>query len=457
MVYKLNLGLHKNQQVVYNDPHRFKVVAAGRQWGKSLYTTRAASGIALTKDGSIGMVIAPFASQAYNDFTAIQEFIPKQYIDSISARWLTLTLKNKSKIMMRSGENITAIRGYTLDWVLMDEAAFCDEDVWKVVEPELGPRMGVGWFVSSTNGKNWFYDLYNREQNDDQFKSYHFTTYDNPHYPVSEIERMRKNMPEIMFLQEIMAQFLEGGAVFRNLERMMNAPGYVDPVPGHNYVMGVDLAKENDWNVIKVFDTATNTEVHSIRNNKLDYSYQKSAVYMEAKRWNDATVIIDKTGVGGSVVEDLQKMDRAYDIAPKQGYLTIIPVVFSAVSKPELFNHYLLMSENDMIHLIPDEVTKKEHESFERTKMPSGNFRYGAPKHHHDDTVTAVALACWGLEMVTAGNLIGTAEGIGAVSDGIETKYSDIERVTEWDTDANEERMGVAKADTIRTLRAMEE
>jgi len=89
--------------------------------------------------------------------------------------------------------------------------------------------------------------------------------------------------------------------------------------------------------------------------------------------------------------------------------------------------------------------------------MPSGNFRYGAPKHHHDDTVTAVALACWGLEMVTAGNLIGTAEGIGAVSDGIETKYSDIERVTEWDTDANEERMGVAKADTIRTLRAMEE
>jgi hypothetical protein len=456
MVYKLNLGLHKNQQIVYNDPHRFKVVATGRQWGKTTYTTRAAAGISLTKDKSVGMVIAPFASQAYNDYEAIKEFIPKQYIEADSARWLTLTLKNKSKIMMRSGENITAIRGFTLDWVLMDEAAFCDEDVWKVVEPELGPRMGVGWFVSSTNGRNWFYDLYNREQNDDQFKSYHFTTYDNPNYPVSEIERMRKNMPETMFLQEIMAQFLEGGAVFRNLERMMNAPGYVEPVPGHSYVMGVDLAKENDWNVIKIFDTATNTECHSIRNNKLDYSYQKSAVYQEAKRWNDATVIIDKTGVGGSVVEDLQKMDRAYTEAPKQGYLTVIPITFSAVSKPELFNHYLLMSENDMIHLIPDEITKKEHEQFERQKLPSGNYKYAAPKHHHDDCVTSSALAAWGLEMVQAGDLIGRVETSISQTAEFATKYTDIEQVTEWDSDVNEERMGVARSDTIRTLRKME-
>jgi len=453
MVYKLNLGLHKNQQVVYNDPHKHKVVCAGKGWGKTNLVTKAGSGIALTKDNSSGAVIAPFAKQAYYDYKIIENFIPKQYIENTNARWMTITLKNKSEITMGSAENLTGLRGFAWDWVIVDEAAFCDPEIFYIIDSQLGKRNGIGWYISTPHGKNIFYELYNREINDKDFKSFHFTTYDNPYYPKSEIDRMKINMPEVIFLEEIMAMFIEGGLVFRNLERMMNAPGYADPVPGHNYVMGVDLAKENDWNVIKVFDTATNTEVHSIRNNKLDYSYQKSAVYMEAKRWNDATVIIDKTGVGGSVVEDLQKMDGAYDIAPKQGYLTIIPVVFSAISKPELFNHYLLMSENDMIHLIPDEVTKKEHESFERTKMPSGNFRYGAPKHHHDDTVTAVALACWGLEMVTAGNLIGRSETSISQTSEITTKYSDQLPITEWEPDENEERTGLSHGYTRRNVK----
>jgi len=88
--------------------------------------------------------------------------------------------------------------------------------------------------------------------------------------------------------------------------------------------------------------------------------------------------------------------------------------------------------------------------------MPSGYFRYSAPKHKHDDCVTAAALACWGLEMIMSGNVIGMSEGIGKTSE-IETKYDEIQEITSWDTDENEGRMGVAKANTLRTLRAMGE
>jgi hypothetical protein len=109
-----------------------------------------------------------------------------------------------------------------------------------------------------------------------------------------------------------------------------------------------------------------------------------------------------------------------------------------------------------MIHLIPDEITKKEHEQFERQKLPSGNYKYAAPKHHHDDCVTSSALAAWGLEMVQAGDLIGRVETSISQTAEFATKYTDIEQVTEWDSDVNEERMGVARSDTIRTLRKME-
>jgi hypothetical protein len=124
---------------------------------------------------------------------------------------------------------------------------------------------------------------------------------------------------------------------------------------------------------------------------------------MQAKRYNNATVIVDKTGVGEAVVEDLQKMDRAYEGAKPQGYLTVVPIMFSAVSKPELYKQYILMQENNLIWLLNDPVTKYEHESFECELMPSGYVRYSAPPNRNDDTVTASALMAWGLGKICPG------------------------------------------------------
>jgi phage FluMu gp28-like protein len=215
-----------------------------------------------------------------------------------------------------------------------------------------------------------------------------------------------------MFRQEIMAEFIEGGLVFRNLARMMIADPIPGPVPGREYVMGVDLAKYNDFNVINVADIGTRCQVFQLRNNRLDWSYQKSSIYMQAKRWNNATVIIDRTGVGDAVVEDLQKMDCAYAGAPKQGSLTIIPVIFTTGTKPELYKQYILMQENDLIWMLKDPVSKYEHESFECELMPSGYTRYSAPANRNDDTVTAAALTAWGL-----GKVVGLASVIGPMTD----------------------------------------
>ena len=401
MAFKLNLGLHKNQIPVYNDPHRFKVVAAGRQFGKSTMVTRAAGGIALTKDKSLGMVVAPYAKQAYKDWKDIRSFIPSQYMEHESARWMTFELKNGSEIMMGSAENMDGLRGYTLDWVLVDEAAYCDQEVWEVMEPSLGKKKGQGFFISTPNGKGWFYDLYCRQDKDPEFKSFHFTTYDNPYFPVSEIERMRQNMPELMFRQEVMAEFLEGGIVFPRLAEIMTSTA-ASPVQNHNYVVGADIASTNDFTVIKVFDTADNHERSHERFTNRDWGFIRTAIYTTCKRYNNATLIIDKTGVGAPVVEDLQKMDCAYEGAPKLGHLTVVPVVFSTVSKPQLYTNYIMAHENRTIRLIPDPVTKKEHEDFlmTRTQGTTGYVKYSAPRGRNDDTVTAAALAAWGLEKV---------------------------------------------------------
>src|SRR5271157_2026996 len=446
MAFVLDLELHPNQQIIYDDPHRFKVVAAGRQFGKTRLVTRAAGGIALTKKNSIGMVVAPYAKQAYKDWREILRFIPQQYLEDKSAKWMTFSLKNKSEIMMGSAENIDGLRGYTLDWAIVDEAAYCDQEVWEVLEPALGKQKGQGFFISTPNGKGWFWDLYNRMGNDSEFQSFHFTTYDNPTFPVSEIERMRQNMPELMFRQEVMAEFLEGGIIFPHLAEIMTSEPR-NPVPGHYYITGADLASTTDFTVIKTFDVSDNHEVQSERFTSRDWSYIRQSIYSICKQYNNSTLIIDKTGVGAPVVEDIMKMDAPYPGAPKQGYLTVVPIVFSSVSKPQLYSNYIMAHENRTIRLLPDPVTKKEHEDFlmTRTQGTTGYTKYGAPKGRHDDTVTACALAVWGLDQIMSSQLIGTPEIVSKSGDDENSPYN-MEEIAEWEPADDGGEKGVARA-----------
>ena len=409
MAYEFNLGLHPTQLEVYNDKHKHKVVAAGKGWGKTNMVTKSGAGLAMTQEGTMGAVIAPFAKQANYDYSLIKKLIPTNRVEKSSERWMELTLKNGSTIGMFSAENPEAARGYAWDWVIVDEAAFCDPEIFHIIDSQIGKRGGVEWLISTPNGKGMFYELYNRQEADPKnYKSFHFTTYDNPHYPVEEIERMRLNMPEAVFRQEIMAEFIDGGLVFPHLNEIMTAVPR-EPIPGHSYVSGIDIAKVNDFTVIKIADSADNYEVFHLRMPHSDWSMIKSTIYSTLKRYNNATGIIDQTGVGGAVVEDLQKMTRAFDGAPEQGHLLLVPVAFTQKSKPELLRCYIMAQGNSTIHLIKDPVTKKEHEDMLAIKSEAlqGYIKYQAPKGRTDDTVMAAALMSWGLDHYAGNQLAG--------------------------------------------------
>ena len=246
MVYIFKLDFHPTQQLVYDDPHKHKVIAAGKGWGKTHSVTKSAAALAMTKPGSSGAVIAPYAKQAFYDFNIIRKLIPANQIEKVSERWLIIYLKNGSEITMFSAENPDAARGYAWDWVIVDEAAFCDPEIFPIIDSQVGKRNGIAWYISTPNGKGAFWDLYCQEQKDpENYKSFHFTTYDNPHYPVKEIERMKKNMPEFVFRQEVMAEFIEGGVVFPHLAEIMTSePLCIEPSTSLQDCMKVMTARK---------------------------------------------------------------------------------------------------------------------------------------------------------------------------------------------------------------------
>lgn len=172
------------------------------------------------------------------------------------------TPKNKvtSKIVLRGWESIETLRGQRFDFIVIDEIAQMRnfEVSWQeVVRPTLTDTRGEVLFISTPKGFNHFYDLYCQEEDDTDFISFRFTTYDNPHIPVDEIEKAKRELPEDRFAQEYLADFRKTeGLVYKEFDRTLHL--YTDedikdkPINAVETICGVDFGYTNPSAVLEI-------------------------------------------------------------------------------------------------------------------------------------------------------------------------------------------------------------
>jgi PBSX family phage terminase large subunit len=146
---------------------------------------------------------------------------------------LEIELNNGSHIWLRGWENIETLRGQNFDFLVIDEIASMRnfwENWQEVVRPTLTDRRGEVLFISTPKGFNHFYDLYNLEAKDSDYKSFHFTSYDNPFIPKEEIDKAGKELTEDRFAQEYLADFRKTeGLVYKEFNRdkhLFEEPGF---------------------------------------------------------------------------------------------------------------------------------------------------------------------------------------------------------------------------------------
>jgi PBSX family phage terminase large subunit len=159
-----------------------------------------------------------------------------------------------------------------------------------------------------------------------------------------------------------------------------------EAMTGENYVMGVDLGRHMDFTVIIVFDEATHKMVYIDRFNQIDWALQKARIEAVARRYNDALIRIDATGVGDPITEDL-----------KRAGLRVEPFVFTNNTKKSLVDNLALKLEQDDIKIIQHPELIQEMTVFKYEKTASGNIRYSAPDGLHDDCVMSLGLAVYNL------------------------------------------------------------
>ncbi|MBP6045256.1 terminase large subunit [Candidatus Woesebacteria bacterium] len=251
--------LHPAQKQIARSSKRFRVINAGRRFGKTVLASEEIKGFALAKEARI-VYIAPTIQQARDIMWQMlkKELLPIT-VKSKEAPSLELEVMNKdgkiSTILLRGWEAVETLRGQAFDFIVLDEVASM-RNFWvgwnEVLSPTLIDRKGSAMFISTPKGFNHFYDLYNLTSKDENYESYHFTTYDNPSIPIEEIEREKQSKPENTFAQEYLADFRkQEGLVYKEFSRDRHVTDEL-PTKRNEYIAGIDFGFTNPTAVIHI-------------------------------------------------------------------------------------------------------------------------------------------------------------------------------------------------------------
>lgn len=386
---------HSNQQKIVDEARRFNTVDCGRRFGKTCL------GIDRCIDPILSGLPCGWFSPTYKMLTEVWREARKQ-LAPITARSSVQEHRIETitggVLEMWSLDDTDAGRSRKYKRVIVDEAAMVSglEEAWnESIRPTLTDYKGDAYFLSTPKGRNYFYRMWlkGRDENEPDWASWQMPTVSNPYIDPSEVEAAKRQLPERVFQQEYLAEFIEDtGGVFRGVSevvdvgRFANSPARQDRC----YFMGVDLARINDFTVITVFDDQ-GRQVYFDRFNQISWERQVDTIVRIAGVYS-ANVLLDCTGVGDPIYEAVRGLAYSKGVGDK---IIVDGYKITSGSKEALINNLALAIEHQEINLMDIETQTEELRSYEYDVTPSGNVRMNAPEGMHDDTVIAAALAAW--------------------------------------------------------------
>jgi predicted phage terminase large subunit-like protein len=250
----LKIELLPWQQEVWQDNTRFKVIAAGRRTGKSRLAAYLLIVNALQTERGHVFYVAPTQGQARTIMWDLLLELGHPVIKGSHVNNLELTLINGTKISLKGADRPETMRGVSLKFLVLDEYADIKPEVWEMIlRPALADQKGYALFIGTPMGRNHFYELYKYAQlsKDEDYKAWHFTSYDNPTLDPKEIDTAKKSMSSYAFRQEFMASFeARGSEMFKEDWLKFN-----EEEPEGNYYIAVDLAGFEEVNKTKSKNT----------------------------------------------------------------------------------------------------------------------------------------------------------------------------------------------------------
>jgi hypothetical protein len=395
---RINLPpLHPAQAELIHCPARFRVAACGRRFGKSAGAEIEA--LATSLQGGVVWYVCPDYTTSEDRWREILVLVNqlKQHglAIKVSQERRDITMPSGGLLCIKSAHDPDRLRGSGLDLLIIEEAGIIPklEYLWlNVLRPCLSDRQGRALFISSPTGEgSYLYKLYGfgLDPLKTDWQSFRFPTSSNPFIKASEIEAARGELPDRVYRQEYLAEFIpDGDGVFRGVLQACIAERQYDPIRGHDYIMAIDWGRSNDFTAISIIDQTDRREAVLDRFSGQMYSIQRDRIKVLYQHWRPSQVWAESNSIGGPNIESLQQ-----DGIPVRAFNTTNASKAEAVNALALAIERTAQGAKDGIVLLDDPVGIQELQAFEYDTSPTGLMRFGARSGEHDDTVIARAIA----------------------------------------------------------------
>ena len=378
---------------------KYVTLNGSRQIGKTFILTNISLAWAMSAPNQLVMVISPTDTQAKKIYKQTLDTFGEGYKDIVkstrgSGGNTDIILKNGSQILYRSSESENTLRGYSLNYILIDEAAFIKEDVWRtILAPSLSVKGKKVFFCSTPKGSNFFKQLYYKGiDGEDGYKSYKITYHQNPYANLDFIKEQQEILPLEIFEQEYLGTFTDSTGVFKNVDACAT---HLPQTPkGQKCVFGIDIAFVNDFTVVICLDS-NGVMLDYIRFNKAETPELVQNIADFYKKWKPTKVVLESNNQGLPV----------YGMLKQAGVYNIELFNTNATSKGELINKLMAACAKKEIGLLNDEKIKEEMKAFTYKLSATGKVTFGA-SYGHDDIVMATAFAWHGKSEYQASTLL---------------------------------------------------
>jgi len=351
-------------------------IRSGRQVGKSEIISEKAKDLSINYSGINILIIAASQRQSSLLFEKVRakvelEITKGTYKYEVPPTLTRLILSNGTRIYcLPTGRTGYFIRGFTIDVLIADEAAYIPESVWIAITPMLAvskKMRGMGWFIllSTPFGKGGFYyDSFF----DKDFKSFHVSSEDCPRISQDFLRKERQRMTKQEYAQEYLGEFIDEYNQFFTTELIKNSMKFIEwdikeRLFHSNFYLGVDIARYGgDENAFVIVELYNNHGIH-LKAVKCHVTSRVSTtdtigrIIEFNKLYNFKKIFIDSSGVGGAVFDvlfdrfgrkviGLENASKRIEIQGHEKQKGIL--------KEDLYSNLLMLLETNKLELISD-------------------------------------------------------------------------------------------------------
>lgn len=387
-------------RLVNEDQPFISCLVAGRQTGKTFFMQNDAVMRALNNPKHRMFWVSPIQDQANKVMKDVEAMFSNhlelwnQIVKRYDRKANELYFYNGSFIKFRSADSGDNLRGATLDFIYLDEAAYMKLDfINEVLLPMVTRTNGNVCAASTFNGPNWFYEWYKdgqQEENFEQIKSIKRTYLDlNDPSVEKTVLGIKKSMTKAQFDQEFLCRPVSANALFSNVEDAVSAD--IASTTYERLYIGMDIGVAQDYTVLTAI--TENYEVVDIER----FNFKEEGMDSEEFKNRIKEFYLKHDSKLSAAYFEVNNNDLLFDeISDDDRLYKLIPFHTTSKTKPEMIRNLIKLFEDKKIRIPKNDALIKELYDFKSKRNPiTGNLQFSNTQGKHDDMVMSLAIAAY--------------------------------------------------------------